>query len=178
MTWETELFRFLDDLEGEAEAAFSAERQIEVSERARAEYASVDLASRLMASVGGPVTLSVTGLGPLHGRLSRVATGWCLMESSQQEWIVRLAAIGTARGLSSRSVPAGAWPVEARLGLGSAIRRLCETRDSCGIRLLDTSQHDGVPVRVGQDFFEVHLGEQREPTIIAFASVAVIHTRR
>ena len=178
MTWETELFRFLDDLEGEAQAAFAVERQTEVAERARAEYAWVDLASRLMASVGDELTLSVTGLGALRGRLTRVATGWCLVEAAHQEWIVRLAAVATVRGLSPRSVPAEAWPVQARLGLGSAIRRISEVRDSCGVRLLDTSQHDVVPVRVGQDFFEALVGEQRDSTVFAFGSVAVIHTRR
>lgn len=178
MTWETELFGLLDDLEGEAEAAFEAERQAEVADRARVEYASVDLASRLMASVGDPITFTVTGLGPLDGRLSRMATGWCLVEALGQEWIVRTAAIAAVRRLSARSVPESAWPVESRLGLGSAIRRISEARERCGVRLLDASHHDVVPARVGHDFFEAVAGEHRETMIFPFDSVAVIHTRR
>ncbi|KQY56253.1 hypothetical protein [Nocardioides sp. Root140] len=178
MTWEADLFAYLDDLEGEAGAVFDAERQIEVADRARAEYSSVDAAGRLMASVGSDVALRVTGLGALRGRLVRVATGWCLVESGQQEWIVRLAAISMMQGISPRSVPHDAWPVTAKLGLRSALRRISESQERCGLRMLDGAQYDVVPVRVGADFVEAVMGEQRELHLFTFEALAAVHTRR
>ena len=52
MSWEDRIFSLLDDLEAQAEGAFAAERDLEVAERARAEYASVTLAARLSARQG------------------------------------------------------------------------------------------------------------------------------
>ena len=51
MTWEEQLFSLLDDLEQQAEAAYDAERDVDLADRSRAEYAQVTLASRLMASL-------------------------------------------------------------------------------------------------------------------------------
>ena len=38
MTWEEELFGFLDDLEQQADALFEADRDLEVADRSRTEY--------------------------------------------------------------------------------------------------------------------------------------------
>src|SRR5688572_14496837 len=59
--WEERLFTLFDDLEQQAEAAFAAERDIEVADRALAEYAQVGMATRLMASVGREVVLRLSG---------------------------------------------------------------------------------------------------------------------
>ena len=61
MSWEAELFTFLDDLEQQAEALYDAERSVELADRSRAEYHHVSLASRLMASVGHEVVLGPPG---------------------------------------------------------------------------------------------------------------------
>src|SRR5688500_17783971 len=61
MTWEEQLFAYLDDLEQQAEGVFGIERDLEVAERAAAEYAAVTAASRLMASVDRQVTVQVRG---------------------------------------------------------------------------------------------------------------------
>ena len=67
MTWEAELFAFLDDLEQQAEAAYDAERAVELADRSRAEYHHVSLASRQRASVGAELVLDVRGTGPVRG---------------------------------------------------------------------------------------------------------------
>jgi hypothetical protein len=175
-SWEARLFSLLDDLEVQAEGAFAAERDLEVAERARAEYASVTLAARLMAGVGAEVGLRVTGVGELSGRLARVADGWCLLESGGRDWACRLAAVATARGLPATAVPVEAWPVGARLGLGSALRRLADAGERCGVRLLDGTAYDGRPGRVGQDFVELHAGAGGPPVLIAFAGLAAVHS--
>src|SRR3546814_20448605 len=124
MTWERELFDCLDDLEAQAEGAFAEEREFEILDRARGEYASVGLVERLMASVGGQVGFHLLGVGHLEGRLARVADGWCLLESGGHEWMVRLAAVELASGLSARAVPPAPWPVTAQLGFGPEVGRV------------------------------------------------------
>src|SRR3954465_14190558 len=88
--WEEELFGYLDDLEGQAEALYDAERAPELADRSRAEYQQVTFAARLMASVDREVTLEVLGVGAVTGELTRVATGWCLLRGPGQDWVVRL----------------------------------------------------------------------------------------
>ncbi|KRF13980.1 hypothetical protein ASG90_14360 [Nocardioides sp. Soil797] len=178
MSWESELFAMLDDLEGRAEAVFDADRVLEVADRARGEYAAVTSASRLMASVGNTLTLGVVGVGSLRGRLATVGDGWCLLESDQQEWLVRHDAVATVLGASPRSVPRDAWPVTARLGWASTLRGIAEWADPCRLLLRDGSRFDVVAMRVGQDFLEVAVGERREPMLVDFAAMAAVRTRR
>lgn len=177
MTWEAALFAFLDDLEGQAQGVFDADRQLEVADRARGEYASVTVASRLMASVGRTLNVRVRGAGLLEGRLAAVGTGWCLLESGAQEWIVRQEAIATVAGVSERSVPKDAWPVTARLGWASMLRRIAEAGDSCHLRLLGSEDHHVVPTRVGQDFLEARLGARQELMLFPFDAMAAVHSR-
>src|SRR6476469_5093532 len=105
MTWEEELFAFLDDLEQQAGSLYAAERDVELADRSRAEYHHVTLASRLMASVGLDLVLEIRGVGAVGGVLERVGTGWCLLRGAAQDWVVRAAAIELVRGASERSVP-------------------------------------------------------------------------
>lgn len=177
MTWEHQLFALLDDLEQQAEGVFSAERDLEVADRAQAEYAQVGAPTRLMASLGSPVTLQVRGVGTLTGELRRVADGWCLVASRGRQWIVRLDALSAARGLSQRSEPEVAWPVTARLGLGSALRRIAVAGEACQLRLVDGSQYDVRLARVGRDFVEAFVGDEATPALFWFAALAAVHQR-
>src|SRR4051812_12227788 len=126
MSWEHELFALFDDLEGQAAAAWEADREAELADRARSEYAAVTLASRLMASRGHDVALELPHLGRLEGRLHRVGEGWCLLSGRGQDWIVPLGAVAVVRGASERSVPEVAWSPVDRLGLRAALRRVAD----------------------------------------------------
>ena len=75
MSWEHDLFALFDDLEGQAAAAWEADREAELADRARAEYGSVTLASRLMASRGREVALDLPHVGRVEGSLDRVGDG-------------------------------------------------------------------------------------------------------
>lgn len=174
--WEERLFALFDDLEQQAEAAFAAQRDLEVADRVQAEYAGVDLAGRLMASVGSTVRLRVAGVGSLEARLERVAAGWCLLSGHSGEWIVRTPAVAVATGLSPRSVPDAAWPVAARLGLGSALRRLSEEGDGCRILTVDGGSFDVRLARVGADFVEAVDGSG-ESVLFAIAAIAAVSRR-
>ena len=67
MSWEEDLFALFDELEGQAEALYDAERAPELADRSRAEYQQVTLASRLMAEVGASIHLEVVDR-PMLGR--------------------------------------------------------------------------------------------------------------
>ena len=179
MGWDEDLFALLDDLEHQAEALYDDERAPELADRTRAEYQQVTLVSRLMASVGTDVTLDVRGVGPVAGRLERVAAGWCLVGTGSMgvhDWIVALPALTRVLGASERSVPELAWSPLTRLSLGSALRRLAESGERCVLHLLDGSRHDGVVRRVGQDFAELVDSGGRH-VLVAFSGLAAVQSR-
>jgi hypothetical protein len=200
VAWEEQLFALLDDLEQQAGALWDAERAPELADRSRAAYAEVGLASRLMAAVdaggpggpGGPgstVGLDLVGVGLLTGRLQRVARGWCLLAAHDHDWVVRTAAVRAVHGAPVRAVPEVAWPAAARLGLGSALRRLAEAGERCTLHRVDGVRHDGVVRRVGADFLELaldvegpggvgrpgHRGEQ--VVLVALDGLAAVQSR-
>jgi hypothetical protein len=176
MAWEEELFALLDDLEQQAEALYDAERDADLADRSRAAYRDVTLASRLAASVGTEIRLEITGVGRVAGALERVADGWCVLRGPAQDWIVCLPAVAAVHGASGRSVPEVAWSAVARLGLGSALRRLADTGERCVLHLRDGTRHDAVPRRVGADFVEATVGEDRG-LLVAFSALAAVQSR-
>ncbi|MBF4766404.1 hypothetical protein ISU10_01325 [Nocardioides agariphilus] len=178
MTSDRRLFDFLDDLEGQAAALYAAEREAEAIDRSRAEYASVTLGGRLMASLDLEVGLQVDGVGPLSGRLRRVGTGWCLVASRLGEWLVPLAAVTAADGLSERAVPEAAWPAVSRLGLGSVLRRLADDSTPCRVFTRGGGRHEVVLRRVGADFVEVDVvGEPPRRRVLSLAAIGAVQSQ-
>ena len=171
MRWEERLLELFDDLEQQAEGLALAGRDAEVAELSRAEYARVDLAARLHASVGRSVRLAVTGLGLVQGRLAGVGDGWCLLSNGPAEWLVRTPAIRSARGLSPQSRPPLARPVTARLGLPSALRGVAEAGSGVVVHHLDGTCRRGRLARVGADFVELIEGDE---TVAAVGEVEVV----
>jgi hypothetical protein len=183
MHWDERLADLIDDLQQQAEAATLAERDAEVAEQQRAEYARVDLAGRLQASLGRRLQIGVTGVGQVDAVAVRVGEGWCLIVSTGQEWLVRLAAVGSVRGLAERAVPVEARPVTARLGFGSALRHVQDTRVQTVLHRLDGSLVRGLLGRVGADFCELLVGEPgvgeagpRLTEVVPFAAVAAVRS--
>jgi hypothetical protein len=174
--WDEQLFAFLDDLEGQAEALYDADREGELADRSRAEYAGVTLASRLMATIGSPVVLDVQGVGQVAGLLQRVGADWCLAHGAAQDWVVRLPAVLGVDGASSRSVPEVAWSPVSRLGLGSALRRLADAGERCVVHGTDRSTHDVVITRVGRDFLEATQGAGRT-VLLPLGTIAAVQSR-
>lgn len=176
MAWEDELFALLDDLEGQAEAAYAEQREAELADRARAEYASVTLASRLMATVGSTVTLEVRAVGRVEGVLERVARGWCLVSAGPQDWLLPTDALVTVTGASPRSVPEVAWSPLTGLGLGSALRRVAEAGERCVLHTVEGASYDVRLRRVGADFVEAVTGEHRL-LLVSLGSLAAVQRR-
>ncbi len=180
MGWDERLFDLLDDLEVQAEALYAAERDAELADRSRAEYATVTLGARLMASEGRHVSLDVTGAGRVSGELRRVGAGWCLVSGEGRDSLVPTAAVEGATGLSDRAVPEVAWPPVARLGLGSALRRLADEALPCVLLTRSGARHDVVVLRVGQDFVETETdadGDRPRRAVLAIAAIGVVQSR-
>ena len=183
MRWEERLLGFFEDLEQQAEGLALAERDAEVAERVRAEYAQVGLAARLHASVGREVTLGVSGCGRVTGTLSRVGRDWCLVAAGPREWVVRLAAVGHLRGLADRGLPESAQPLGGRLGIGSALRGLAESRTTVTVHAVDGTAYRGLLRRVGADFVEVLPGPEEpgsspdEVIVLPFTAIGAAASR-
>lgn len=177
MGWEDELFALFDDLEGQASALAAAERGAEHADRSRAEYQSVTLASRLMASVGTEVAVGVTGVGTITGTVDRVASGWLLVSAGEHDWVVNADAVATVERASVRSIPEVAWSPLTRLGLGSALRRIAEAGERCLLHLRDGTRYEGTLRRVGADFCELVVGEERRMILVSFAALAAAQSR-
>lgn len=175
MSWEEEVFALLDDLEQQAEALYAAERDADLADRSRAAYREVTLASRLMASVGAEVRLDVTGVGAVTGVLERVGEGWCLVSGPAQDWVVHLPAVTTVTGAAERSVPEVAWSPVARLGLGSALRRIADAGERCVLHLVDGTAYDAHLRRIGADFAEATAGDR--VVLVPFAALAAVQSR-
>lgn len=158
------LGRLFEDLEQQAEGLHLAERDAELVDRSRSEYAEVTFAARLHASVGSAVTFWLPGVGALEGTLARVGQGWCLLEASPsgQEWVVPLPAVTRAAGLSERAVNAAARSLVARLPLRSALRQIADARVEVVLHHLDGTQCGGRMARVGADFVELVSGTDGE----------------
>ncbi|NYE37488.1 hypothetical protein F4692_002621 [Nocardioides cavernae] len=176
MTWETELFALLDDLEGQAAAAWESDREAELADRARTEYAAVTLASRLMATRGDEVALDVPHVGRVEGRLSRVGEQWCLVAARGQDWIVPLHAVSAVHGASERSVPEVAWSPVDRLSLRAALRRLADAGARCLLHLADGTRHEAYVARVGADFLEVR-GAAGGTVLVPYAGLVAVQSR-
>ena len=71
MRWEERLLDLFEDLEQQAEGLHLADRDLELVDRGRAEYAHVELTARVQASLDEHVRLSVAGVGVLKGRPHR-----------------------------------------------------------------------------------------------------------
>jgi hypothetical protein len=130
-----------------------------------------------MASVGSELSLDVRGVGAVGGVLERVGTGWCLLSGSGQDWIVSLGAVAVVRGASDRSVPEVAWSPVAGLGLGSALRRLADAGERCVFHLVDGRLLDGMVRRVGSDFVETRVGEERRVVLLPYDALAAVQSR-
>ena len=177
MGWEDELFTLFDDLESQASALWEADREAELAERAQAEYASVSLASRLMASIGTSVTLDLPGPGRVEGELRRVGEDWCLLAGAAADWVVPLRHVQGVRAASPRSVPEVAWSPVHRLGLRSALRRLAEGQVGCLLHLAGPLRVEARVDRVGRDFAEVATGSG-ESVLVPYSAIVAVQDRR
>ena len=183
MRWEEMLLDLFDDLEQQAEGLALAERDSEVAELSRAEYAQVDLASRLHASTGRQLGLVVAGLGSLEATLLRAGAGWLLARDQRAEWIVRTGAVTRLHGVSEQALAEPHRPLPSRVGLGAALRSVAESRAAVVLHDVAGASLRGQLGRVGADFVELWVapdgagwspGPAGRVEVLPFAAVAAV----
>lgn len=145
-----------EDLEAEFEAAEAAELAAEVSDRTRREWARIALVDRLRGALDRPLNLTVTGVGPLTGTLTRCGPDWLLLRQGGAELLVPLTAVGSVTGLGSAAVaPTSVDPVAARWNLRLALRGLAEARVGVTVSLTHGAVVSGTLNRVGADHVDL-----------------------
>jgi hypothetical protein len=171
------------DLEAQAQALLIAERDAEVAELTRLETSRLELASRLRPALGAAVRVRCLGGMVLTGRLSAIGAGWLLLdEDAGREAFLATAAIVSIAGLGRLAgTPDSA--LDARLGIGRALRGLARDRSVLRACLTDSTVLDGTLDRVGSDFveFAVHAAgeprrreEVREVVVLPIGALAVL----
>lgn len=168
-----------EDLEQQAAGLHLAERDAELAERGAAEYAAVDLAGRLHASVGRSLTVRLPGVGPVDGTLRRVGAGWFLLASDGGDWVVSTPAVEQLHGLSPQSVSEPLRGVAGRLTLRSALRGLAEDGAPVVVHGCSGERLAVRVLRVGADFVEA-LRQDTEPegspVVLPLARIAAVRT--
>ncbi|WP_456826400.1 hypothetical protein [Cellulomonas sp. P5_E12] len=150
MRWES-LFA---DMEAQLAAGQLAGVRADVAELARAERASVGLAARARSSVGCRLHVLVGSADAVEGELVDAAPEWLLLaDSPARRALVPMSAVVAVDGLVAHAAPAPGV-VEARLGLGHALRALA--RDRAVVRLdAGGGELSGRIERVGADHLDL-----------------------
>ncbi len=121
------------DLEGQFAAEERRELDSEVAERTRRERALVDLGSRLAATSGSGVALSLDGGSRVEGTVQDLGADWVLLRARlSTDVLVPLGAVVTVSGLAGRSEELRS---ARRFGLGYALRALSRDRATVGATL-------------------------------------------
>jgi hypothetical protein len=165
MGFDDRLDDLFDDLEQQAEGMHLADRDADVADLSLAEYSRVNLAARLHASIGSDLQVRLLGGHVVGGRLARIGEDWLLLGDRTAEWVVRHAGIAGVNGLANRADHEETWSVMDRLTLRTVLRGLSGRQEHCLVRFVDGSQVEGRVGRVGDDFFELHVGDGRDASV-------------
>lgn len=176
MRWEETVFALFDDLEMQAEGLHLEQRAGEIEALSDAGYAEVGLASRVHASRGNMLRLVLVDGTEVRGRLSRAGSGWVLLDSGSNEWLVPLPAVTLIDGVAESSVPPDLWPIVARLSIRFALRRISGVDGSCTVWLASGPQVVGNLERVGADFVELRTTSLL--VVIPTAAIAAVQGQR
>lgn len=163
MRWDA----LFDDLEAQLHSASVSLQENEIRDRTRSEQSRLTLLQRLQGQRGARIGLTTTGGRQLSGVLTTVGSQWIALEVEGRFSVVPLDSLQLLRGLG-RGVGQPLSGVQAKLGLGSALRGLSRDRAHVVIWLsAPASRLAGVIDRVGADFLELGVtpvGEERRAT--------------
>lgn len=160
-----------DALFSDMEAQFAEGERLaldaEISERARAETASVALADRLRGSLDSHVAVHLVCGRVFEGTLSHAGADALVLNEMRHQVLIPYGAVASYAGLGRVSV-AETSQVRRRIGLAHALRGLARDRAELAVTLRHAPERGsglaGVIDRVGSDFLDLALvtpGESR-----------------
>jgi hypothetical protein len=163
MRWDA----LFDDLETQLAAGQRLDLDAEITERTRAEEATVELADRLRGSLGRLITVRLASGSTFTGTLSHAGSQALVLDEPRHQVLVPYASAVSYLGLSRLAVPEQS-KVRQRLGLASALRGLARDRAALAVLMSggtagETRLH-GVIDRVGRDYLDLAVtgdGEER-----------------
>jgi hypothetical protein len=161
----------------------------EISERARAETASLALADRLRGSLNSHVAVHLACGRVFEGTLSHAGADALVLNELRHQVLIPYDAVTRYAGLGRVSV-AETSQVRRRIGLAHALRGLARDRAELAVTLRQVAETgsglSGVIDRVGSDFLDLALvspGESRRPSqvrqvaTIPFAALGALRSR-
>ena len=161
----------------------------EISERARAETASVALADRLRGSLNNLVAVHLTCGRVFEGTLSHAGADALVLDELHHQVLVPYGAVARYAGLGRVSL-AETSQVRRRIGLAHALRVLARDRAELTVTLRHVQERvsglAGVIDRVGSDFLDLALvspGESRRASqvrqvaTIPFVALGALRSR-
>ncbi len=161
----------LADLAAQAAAHERQEVSAHVRALVQAEFARVDLASRLRAAVD--VRLQVEGVGSVGGSVCGVDADTCqLVDERGHRWAIALSRVVAVTGIGGRSQPPSR--IDMRLGWASLMRGWSDTGSL--IRCwANSAPITGSVTRVGRDHFDLDiLGPTPWPGLTGAGSVVSV----
>lgn len=145
-----------DDVFAELAAEFAAaereEDEARLGELVVAEVAGTTFADRCRARRGQPLTVRVRDGSVRSGSVRDATRAWLLLAEGDRRSLVPLTAVVLAWPLQGSAPEPG--PVEARIGLGHALRALAEQRLPVLV-CTEAGDHRGQIVRVGADHLDL-----------------------
>ena len=179
-----------DDLEAQLAEAEVLGRESEVSERARAELASIGMADRLRGSLGRSVGVHLVSGTDFLGTLSHAGAESLVIDEAAHQILIPYAAVSHYRGIGRYAV-AEPSAVRRRLGLANALRSLARDRAPLTVLLAAGTAGEvrisGVIDRVGRDFLDLAVtppGEARRASnvmdvaTVPFGSLLALRSMR
>jgi hypothetical protein len=158
------------DLEGQLAAERAAHFQADVAEMTRAERASVELASRVVAQRGAEIAISLVTGDTIRGTVSDAASQWVLLEADGRQILIPRTAIAAVHGLGVRARSVS--EVERKLSLGYALRALSRDRARVVVRTVG-GELSGVLGGVGADYVDVTAPDGSNSSVPFVAVVSV-----
>lgn len=145
------------DLEGQLDATALRELEDEVADRSRRELARIRLVDRLAVALGGQLVVTAAGAGAVSGRLTSVGADFLLLdETGRRDALLPFASVVSLTGLPRLAADPDRKPtVQARLGLGHALRAVARDRSPVVIGLTDGGVITGTVERVAADHLDL-----------------------
>lgn len=153
------------DLEGQLEAAATADLVGEVADRTRRELGLIALGDRLRSAVGLELAVHLPAGALGRGRLVDAGPDWLLLdERGGAELLVPYAALLGVTGAGGHAVdPSGVSAVERSLDFRWALRGLARSRAGVELSFVDGARATGTLDRVGADHVDLAEHGRGEP---------------